>query len=184
MQVAAGWLKGMPLAAPRHLRATESKVRQAMFNILGGRVEGACVIDAFAGSGALGIEALSHGAQQVIFLEHHPACVAALQRNLAKIRPGQVPGSWQLVRGDALRHLTRLAEQGLRADVLLADPPYRGGWGKKLLREASACAILAPTGILCLEHARHDEPEEAVGSLVVRTRHRYGETVLSFYQHA
>ncbi len=183
-RIAAGALKGLQLTVPRHIRATEEKVRQALFNILGESVEGARVLDGFAGSGALGLEALSRGAAGVIFLEAHPACLSAIRENLARVPSGRVTAQMEVRRGDALRSLQALGQAGERVDLILLDPPYDGDWGKKALNAASACGILAPSGTLCLEHARQSVLPMTVGPLALRKQHRYGDTVLSFYQVA
>lgn len=183
-RIIAGSLKGRRLVVPPHIRASESKVRQALFSILGQTVEGARVVDGFAGSGAMGIEALSRGAAQVIFLESDQASLRALRRNLADIPPDAVTGRWDVWRGDALKLLHRLAEQGQQWDLIILDPPYGGQWGKKSLNAVVDYGILAPTGRLCLEHARHSAVPAEVGSLALRKQHRYGETVLSFYEVA
>ena len=179
--IAAGHLKGMALAVPRHIRATESKVRQAMFNILGGLVQGARVIDGFAGSGALGLEALSRGASEVIFLESDKDCLKALGKNLQRLRPDQVPGRWEVKAGDAFRGLKGLQGSG-RFDLILLDPPYDGPWGKKSLLVVEECGILNSAGVLCIEHARNDELPERIGRLALVAQHRYGSTVLSLYR--
>lgn len=181
-RIAAGALKGLTLRAPRHVRPTGDKVRQALFNILGSSVTGARVLDGFAGSGALGLEALSRGAARVVFLESHPACMAALRQNLSRIPPEAVAGRWEVVRGDVLRSLRGLARRRERFDLILLDPPYEGEWGRKTLNVVAECAILPVAGFLCLEHARANQPPSQIGPLALVTQHRYGETVLSFYR--
>ena len=181
-RIASGALKGFVLTIPRHLRATTANVRQALFNILGSQVIGARVIDGFAGSGALGLEALSRGAAWVVFLESHPACVSAIRQNLARLSSETIPGRWELHRGDALRTLETRLHRAKPFDLIILDPPYQGDWGKKALNVVAECAILAPAGFLCVEHARRNEPPSRVGPLELVKQHRYGETVLSFYQ--
>jgi 16S rRNA (guanine966-N2)-methyltransferase len=181
-RIAAGLLKGLTLDTPRRIRATEAKVRQALFNILGTSVAGARVIDGFAGSGVLGIEALSRGAGLVVFLESDAACLRIIQRNLARIPPGVIRGRWNVVRGDALRTLRALAAQSERFDLIVLDPPYEGMWGGKALNVVAECGMLSPAGLVCLEHARQSEPPLAVGRLAVVKQRRYGDTALSFYQ--
>jgi 16S rRNA (guanine(966)-N(2))-methyltransferase RsmD len=173
------------LEVPRQIRPTEERVRQAFFNILGDRIEGVRLIDGCAGSGAVGIDALSRGASFVVFIESHPACVRALQANLARIDPAAVDGGWTIVRGDILRVLRAhgqkpWADGGI--DLLWLDPPYADGLGRKLLQRLGDCAILAPSGIVCVEHARREELPPASGLLRRRSQHRYGHTVLSFYE--
>ena len=190
LRVAAGALRGLIIDVPPHIRPTEGKVRQAIFNILGPSIAGARVIDAFAGSGALGLEALSRGAGFVAFLESNPACLRAIERNLAQvttsrqIAPEAVFAQWTVLPGDANRSLEVLAGRGERFDVALLDPPYDGEEGKKALQAVGRSAILAASGILCLEHARSTRLPTTAGSLGLIKQHRYGETVLSFYQGA
>jgi len=182
-RIAAGALKGMALSVPRHIRATESKVRQAIFNILGAQVEGAKVLDGFAGSGALGLEALSRGAARVVFLESHPACLRAIRQNLDRVKPELVPGRWEVRPGNVLRSVEELAGRG-SFELILLDPPYEGPWGKKSLLVVAECGILNAAGVLCMEHARRVELPPRVGHLALVAQHRYGQTVLSFYRLA
>lgn len=179
--IIAGALKGMPLAIPPHIRASEGKVRQALLNIVQPLIEGARVIDGFAGSGALGLEALSRGAGRVVFLESHAACLKALADNLSRASERAPRGSWAVCRGDAVRNLRALARREAPFDVIVLDPPYHSEEGKKALNVVAACAMLAPAGILCLEHARHHGVPPAAGELELTKQHRYGDTVLSFY---
>ena len=181
MRIAAGELRGMGLKVPPHIRATEGKARQALFNILGERIVGARVVDGFAGSGALGLEAISRGASLVLFLEADPVCVKTIQANLSRIDPEQVSGRWDVLVGDALRGLRISAERFGPFEVVILDPPYDGAWGKKSLNVVADCAMLAPAGILCIEHALRNEPPAESGSLKLMKQHRYGGTVLSFY---
>ena len=178
LRLTGGEWNGLTFATPAHIRASEQKVRQALFNILAARVLGARVLDGFAGSGALGFEALSRGAAFAVFLESHPACLRALRSNLSRIDRGR----WELIPGDLLRTLPRLARHHPPFDLILLDPPYEAGLEKNLLNAVGRCGILAPAGILCMEHAARHEPPVSLGSLSLMKQHRYGGTVLSFYQ--
>ena len=182
LRVAAGALKGMRLEVPRAIRPTEERVRQAFFNILGEGIRGARLMDGCAGSGAVGIEALSRGASFVAFVESDPAAVRALRANLARLDPSAVDGAWAVMRGDIERTLTREASALAPIDVLWLDPPYAGGLGRKLLQRLGDCAILSPSGIVCMEHARREELPPSSGFLKQRSQHRYGHAVLSFYE--
>ena len=183
-RISGGILRGRTLVIPKALRPTEEKVRQALCNIIGGRMAGARVIDGFAGSGAFGLEALSRGAAMVYFLEFDPDCVTAVQDNLSRLAlPGQVPGTWRVMPGNAFRSLKTLAQQGERFDVIFLDPPYRSIAAKKVLNTVAECAMLAPAGLLCVEHARQSDVPPSAGSLTLAAQHRYGETVLSLYAH-
>ena len=180
-QVTGGQLKGLPLVVPRHIRVTEAKVRQALFNILKDVVEGARVIDAFAGSGALGLEALARGARDVYFLESHPSCVQAIRHNVVRAAARGFHGRCEILEADAVDSLRRLARAGETVDLVVADPPYEGAEGKKVLKALADCGILAPSGICCLEHPRQVDLPAYFGPLAVRSQHRYGDTVLAFF---
>lgn len=184
LRIAAGSLKGLTLQVPPKVRATEGIVRQAIFNILAQRIPGASVLDGCAGSGSLGIEALSRGAARVTFIESDGRHVEAIEANLARLPGGQAAGDWRVVHADIERAVERLARQGVRFDVILLDPPYAEEVAKKALRAVAAYDILAPAGIVCLEHALSAVVEEAAKPLVQIKRHRYGNTVLSFYELA
>jgi 16S rRNA (guanine(966)-N(2))-methyltransferase RsmD len=120
MRVVAGRLRGRRLAAPpgRATRPTSDRVREALFSMLGD-VSGARVLDLYAGSGALGIEALSRGAAQAVFVDADPRAVAAVRRNLAAVGADAV-----VVRRDAVRFLTSAAADDARYDLVFVDPPY------------------------------------------------------------
>jgi len=181
-RIVAGALRGLVLAVPRHIRASEEQARAALFNVLGSGVMGARVVDAFAGSGAMGLEALSRGAREVAFLESHPTCLKAIEANIARTVQYGAGGRCVVYRGDALRGLRALSRQAEPWDVVILDPPYRGSWGKKALNVSASCGILPRTGILCLEHARQSQMPASLGPLIRIKQHRYGDTVLSFYQ--
>ena len=182
LRISAGTLKGMRVEAPRSIRPTEERVRQAFFNILGEGIQRARVMDGCAGSGAVGIEALSRGAACVTFIESQPDALQALRANLARVDPEAVEGTWAVVRGDIERMLARQVEEPALVDVIWLDPPYHSGLGRKLLQRLGDCAILSPSGIVCVEHARREELPPSSGFLKQRSQHRYGHAVLSFYE--
>lgn len=160
------------------LRPTSEKVKEALFSILGPRMEGSRVVDAFAGTGALGIEALSRGAARVVFVERDPASLAVLRRNLQRI---ENPVGARLVAGDASRPFSWGADV-LPADLILADPPYRHGWPERLLDGLSAAGTLALDGRLVIEHETGAEPIHPAWEALARRR--YGDTTLSFFRRA
>jgi 16S rRNA (guanine(966)-N(2))-methyltransferase RsmD len=180
MRIAAGALKGLTIRAPRQIRPTEGLVRQALFNILGQVVAGARVLDAFAGSGALGLEALSRGADAVTWIESDPEAQRALQQTLERL-PADLAARGRLLRGDALRLIPALSDEGRQYDLILLDPPYSQEVAKKALRLVGGCVILARSGIVCVEHAHGTAMPTTEGPLAMTTQHRYGHTVLSFY---
>ncbi|MBI2104950.1 MAG: 16S rRNA (guanine(966)-N(2))-methyltransferase RsmD [Candidatus Omnitrophica bacterium] len=179
-----GRWKGRALLVPPGVRATEAKVRQALGNILGPVLEGARVLDAFAGSGAIGFEALSRGAAFVAFLDESPEAVLAIRDNLARLGRDAPRSAWRVMQMDVVRGLRELAESEPPFDVIVLDPPYRSEEGKKALNGIAQYAILAHAGIVAVEHHQRTVPPPAVGPLRQFKRHRYGDTVLSFYRAA
>lgn len=181
-RIIAGQFKGRTILMPPRIRATEAKVRQALFNILGAGVEDARVLDGFAGSGALGLEALSRGASFVAFIESDAEAVVAIRDNLARLEPELAREAWRLVHFDVERGLRALAASERPFDIILFDPPYHTEEGKKALITVVDCAMLAPVGIVAIEHDQRTPLPSPIGPLRQCTQHRYGDTVLSFYQ--
>lgn len=183
MRVIAGSAKGRRLEAPRGraVRPTADRVKEALFSILGSRVDlgGAVMLDVFAGSGALGIEALSRGAAAVTFVEQDAAARRALSANLA--RCGLAERS-RIVKQAAAGALARLAEEGARFDGVLMDPPYHGGLADRLLAQLGDGALLRAGSWVMVEHHLEDRLAEVYGTLRLTTTKRYGKTVLSLYR--
>jgi 16S rRNA (guanine966-N2)-methyltransferase len=180
MRVIAGEYGGRRLEAPRGLRTrpTSDRVREALFMSLG-ELDQVRVVDLFAGSGALGIEALSRGASFVHFVDSDRNARDTLARNLATLGAGERSKIWPLT---LPRGLARLEEELLAADLVLADPPYGG---------ADACAVLALLGRagalragtrVVVERHQKDELPETAGALVLGRERRYGETVVNLYE--
>ena len=174
MRVIAGRLGSRRLrAAPRGVRPTADRVRESLFAALGD-VEGARVLDLFAGSGALGIEALSRGASRVVFVEQARASLAVLRGNLDDLELH--PGS-EVLPIDARRALPLLAERGERFDLVLVDPPYRAGLYRAVLEALIEFALVAPGGSVVVERAKRNPLDPIEGWLQERER-TYGDTVL------
>jgi 16S rRNA (guanine966-N2)-methyltransferase len=177
MRIIAGQRRGATIFAPKGLatRPTGDRVREAAYNLIG-PVDDATVLDLFAGSGALGLEALSRGAQRVTFVESDPEAVRAINRNLDKLR---LTGA--IVRQeDALRALATDAAAGRRYDLVLVDPPYEmfSKLQTKLARHLPA--VLAPDGLLVVETSAREQPELP---LAIRTSRRYGAARLTLFEH-
>lgn len=180
MRVIAGTLRGRRLIVPgRGVRPTADRVRESLFATLGD-VTGAAVLDLFAGSGALGIEALSRGAESVVFVEKAPATLAVLERNLDALA---LRDRSRVLRGDAVRGLRRLAREGLRFDLVLADPPYASGEAERVLREIAEGGLLCPEGVLVIERGRR-HPVPRVQGLALVEQRSYGDTTIERFTPA
>jgi 16S rRNA (guanine966-N2)-methyltransferase len=152
-------------------------VRESLFMALE-PLAGLRVVDLFAGSGALGIEALSRGAAWADFVEREPAARRVLQENLDSLELLACSRVWAL---ELPRGLERLSAALRRADLVLADPPYGGGPARAVLDGLGRSGILRPGARVVLEHHAKDEVPEAAGGLVRTRARRHGETTVSTY---
>ncbi len=177
MRIIAGERRGRPLRGPRRggVRPTGAYLREAVFNVLAPRIAGARLLDLFAGTGAIGLEALSRGAGAATFVDQE---VGALRANLARLGFGDKA---ILVRGDALRALRRLAGAARRFDLIYADPPYGANLAARTVAEVAEGGLLAPGGLLVVEHHHKVPLPETAGTLARRRELRHGETVVTFY---
>ena len=176
MRVIAGRLKGRRLEGPRWegLRPTSDSLRETLFNILGPRIDGARVLDGYAGTGALGIEALSRGAAHVTFVERDRRALALIARNLAACG---VSGGYTIVSSGVETMAEPLA--GQHFDIVLLDPPY--GIGPLDGVVADAQGALGDGGVLVLEHAARAAAPARAGALVLTRRVTAGDSALGFY---
>ena len=174
MRIITGTLKGRRLVAPpgQSVRPTSDRLRETLFNVLGDSIVGARVLDAFAGTGAIGIEALSRGAVHATFVESDPRVIRVLSEN---VRACGVADACAIIRADFLR----LRRSAGHFELTLLDPPYDIDDLAAVLDVAAA--TVAPNGRLVLEHSRRRASPEAAGPLS-RTRVLVaGDSALSFY---
>ena len=178
MRVTGGRLGGRHLvAAPRGVRPTADRVREALFARLSD-LAGVRVLDLYAGTGALGIEALSRGAEHVLFVERSRASLVALRRNLDAL---DLVARARIVRGDACSALRRLAREDLRFELVLADPPYADRDIARALELLRSGGLLAPGATVVVERSRR-HPLPSVEGLVKHESRRYGDTTLEWLE--
>lgn len=172
MRIIAGEHRGATIFAPkgRDTRPTSDRVREAAFNLIG-PVDDASVLDLFAGSGAMGLEALSRGAAKAVFVESDREACRTIERNLAKLG---LTGASVLCR-DAFQ---ALAAERSAYDLILCDPPY--GFANQARLASYMRKALAPSGLLVYETAKRDEP--ALDGLNVRTSRTYGAARLTLFE--
>lgn len=180
---------GRTIHPPRgaQTRATMDQVRQALFNLVGERVRGARVLDLFAGSGALGMEALSRGARHVTWVDSSIFCVRAIKANLESLLPAaQGPQPTAVLRADALAAIRRMSREHRLFDLVLLDPPYGTDLARISLNALTQHAIVETSGWVVVEHdKRLTEARLAVhpdGRLGWVKSKRYGDTVLTIYE--
>jgi 16S rRNA (guanine966-N2)-methyltransferase len=185
MRIVAGEFRGRHLESPtwEGLRPTSDRLRETLFNILSASVRGARVLDAYAGTGAVGIEALSRGAAHVTFVEQDPRAVKLIERNLDRVGLGRRSpleagqAGHAIIRAGFADAAARLA--GEHFDLVILDPPYAEGGADEAL--AAAVALVGPGAHLVLEHAtRHPPPPDRAGLRLRRTV-KAGDSALSFY---
>lgn len=177
MRIIAGRFGRRRLAGPvsEGVRPTSDRLRETLFNVLGPGVEGARVLDAFAGTGALGLEALSRGARAAVLVEHDPRALAVVADN---VRRCGVQAECRIVRGQFPSAAARLGP----FDLILLDPPYDTSSLDALLE--AAAPMLSAAGLAVLEHARRREAPEVAGSLKRVRLLIAGDSALSFYRPA
>jgi 16S rRNA (guanine966-N2)-methyltransferase len=179
MRVIGGEFRGRKLRVPRGdaTRPTSDRVRESLFNVLGHRVEGARFLDAFAGTGAVGIEALSRGASRVTFVENAKNALAVLDANLNLV---QVEGRIRVMAREFVNAVVSMGAE-IPFDLIYLDPPYAPGELLRALRLASADGFLAPDGWLVAEHEKWLILPEAEGKLRKVRSLIYGRTTLSIF---
>lgn len=178
MRVIAGRLGGRRLSAPRGrtTRPTSDRVREALFSMLG-ELDGIVALDLFAGSGALGIEALSRGAERVVFVERDASAVATLRANLATLGLGESEATVRV--GEALGSLRAARARGETYDLVFVDPPYRHASELQSALSALLPALLGPGARVVVESDRRVPAELALEMI---TRRRYGDTTITIHR--
>ncbi len=184
MRVIAGEFRSRQLQAPRGMatRPTSDKLRETLFNVLGSRVSGAKFVDLYAGSGAVGVEAISRGAEFCWFAEKAAPAVAAIRANLRALK---VAGGYAIEDRGVARLLAGLVKAGRVVDVVFLDPPYEAAeeYARTLgFFGEHAAEVLAQGAVVVAEHARKAELAERFGELVRYRVLEQGDAALSFYE--
>jgi 16S rRNA (guanine966-N2)-methyltransferase len=186
MRVIAGTYRSRILKSLKNLalRPTSDRLRETLFNVLGPSVVGARFVDVFAGTGAVGIEALSRGAAEVVFIENHPPAVALIRKNLESLG---VRSGAAVFGADALRGLEMLAAKrkgdGATFDFVFLDPPYAAAEEyARVLRVLGSASFLAPGSVIIAEHHKKFDLPVRAGSLTRFRILKQGDAALSFYR--
>jgi len=167
------------------LRPTSDRLRETLFNVLSHRVAGSRFLDIFAGTGAVGIEALSRGAIEIVFIENHAPAVALIRHNLESLA---VPGGAQVLPLDALRALEKIARKHKPTDApfdfVFLDPPYaEKEQYDRVLGFLGTAPFLATDSVVIAEHRRTCELPQRIGRLLQTRILRQGDAALSFFEH-
>lgn len=177
MRVITGKYKGRTLVAPENVaRPTLDRMKETLFNILNTKLQGACVLDLFAGSGQLAIECLSRGARRAILCDNSREALAAIKANFAKI--GEKP---EIEFCDFRQCLARVDE---KFDVIFVDPPYKSDFYGVVLSEIDSRQLLSDDGWVVCEHSATDDMPQTVGGLTMFDCRKIGTVKFSFYKRS
>lgn len=178
LRITGGEARGRKINSPDGLpvRPTGAKVRQAFFNILGTKINGCRFLDLFAGSGLMGLEALSRGAQSLTFVDENYRVIKAIKSNLEILKYEA-----DVICGDISKVVPKLKARSF--DVIFADPPYASQLGETALRLVEQYDLLDHDGVLIIEHAKYLSFKTEPVELCCKEIRSYGQTVLSIYRH-
>ncbi|MDP4118078.1 MAG: 16S rRNA (guanine(966)-N(2))-methyltransferase RsmD [Bacillota bacterium] len=180
MRVVAGEAKGHKLISPNGLetRPTTDKVKESLFSMITGHISGALVLDLFAGSGSLGIEALSRGAEKCVFTDMNNEAVRHINTNLDHTK---LQGKAEVIKCNAL---TYLKECDRKFDIILLDPPYHHGLAENALRIINERNILSDDGVISVETDDGELDLQRIGRLECIKDKKYGRISLKIYENA
>ena len=184
MKIIGGQLKGRNFYMPEGIRPTQGIVRKALFDILGQDMEGVVLLDLFAGSGAVGLEAISRGAAKATIVEKDPKCVDVITGNINLLsikadEAGVLP--FEIIHTDAFAAIKLFVRQDKKFDVIFIDPPYGRGLAKKALKTLEGYDILQPNCTVVIQHEKSEILPEKQGRFLLFRQKKYGSTFLTIY---
>ncbi len=180
MKVIGGTARGRKLKVPKGLavRPTAARVKESLFNILRHDFSGLRVLDLYAGSGNVSIEALSRGAVEAVLVDESARSAAVIRENLTRLQLIRRAQIWIV---PAARALRKLDKAGAKFDLIFLDPPYERGLVKTTLEAIGRCALLNPDAIVVVEHSAREAVKPGYGEIILNDQRRYGDTRLSFF---
>jgi 16S rRNA (guanine(966)-N(2))-methyltransferase RsmD len=181
MRIIGGKARGRRLKVPKgqSVRPTAARTKEALFNIIPHDLSGVKVLDLFAGTGNLTIEALSRGAAEAILVDSFSESGKAIRENLRRVHLSDRTKVWITPVSRALRLLAR---RGETFDLIFLDPPYEKGWVESTLKIIANGNLLRDSGIMIAEHSRREALEARYGALVLYDQRNYRDTLLSFFR--
>jgi 16S rRNA (guanine(966)-N(2))-methyltransferase RsmD len=186
MRIIAGQAKGVRLKTVKglHVRPTADRVKESIFNILENlnlpnhAIDQAKVLDVFAGTGNLGLEALSRGAREVVFVEKSAASLAVIRENIITVK---MPRLCQVIKGDAFAVLAKLNKEGQTFNLAFADPPYDEGLAGRIVETFEGNFLLEDGALLLIEHSKGEMIDRKLKNLTFLRSQQYGQTMVSFF---
>lgn len=180
MRIIGGELKSRKIQFPksRLTRPMTDRTKETVFNIIGGLVDGKHILDLFAGSGSLGLEALSRGALDVIFVDQAEWSVKVVRKNLVQLG---LENKAKVYKGDVMRLIRKFEKDGNVFSLVFVDPPFNRGLVKKTLHRLDQSVILAPFAQVVVGHSRQEQLPESLQTLKLTRTKKIGQACLSFY---
>ena len=179
MKILYGIAKGKKLLIPKGARPLSSSVKEALFEKIKDKIKKSRFLDLFAGSGNVGIEALSRGAWKVTFVDKSSKAVKVIRENLKNC--GFLEFA-EIIQSDAISIIRTLHNRQCKFDIIFAGPPYKSNFAYEVLKEILNFPILDEDGILIIEHFKKYKLPEISGNLILKSKNIYGDTILSFYK--
>ena len=177
MRVISGLFKGRRINGGKNfsIRPTTDRIKESIFTILGDYVSGSQVLDLFGGSGSLGIEALSRGAEKVTFIEQQASSIAIMKKNIHQV--GIIPGKFEIIQSEVLHFCSHTPAT---YDIILADPPFHYPPLQKLIATITSRSVLNERGVLIIEHEISNPLEENTATYSIIKQKKYGRSLVSF----
>ena len=176
----AGTAKGHKLKTIKGMttRPTSDRVKESIFNIIAGEIEDSTVLDVFAGTGSLGIEALSRGANHAVFFDKSPECCGIIKENLAHTK---LADKAEVYSTDYIAGIGRLYRDGRKFDLIILDPPYNKNFIQETLKTLTNNDIMKNDGLIVIEHSTSDSLPKSIGRLEIINTRSYGDTSLTVF---
>ena len=187
MKIIGGKFKNRNFYMPATIRPTQNMLRKALFDLIGQDLEGLTFLDLFAGSGAMGLEALSRGAKKVTFVEKLPDSLKVIEENIVLLNTDLNALSLsecQVLEADGFAAVKEFSDEGQTFDIVFADPPYERGMAKKILKTLEAHDIVHSNSIIAIQHDRRESLPEADGRFSLFRERMYGNSLLTIYKVA
>lgn len=183
MRIITGKVRGLQLTVPKNMdvRPTADRVKESLFNIIGSKIIGAKVLDLFAGTGNLGLESWSRGAEQIAFIDESKESLRLVNSNINKCRAQE---NCKVHKGNAVTIAAHLASEGERFDFAFCDPPYNKGWVEQIIGLFPDHAFLQEGGYLIVERSAHNELPPLPECLENVREQKYGETYINFLRYS
>ncbi len=185
MKILGGTLRNRNFFMPQGIRPTQDKTRKAIFDILGQEVEGIIFLDLFAGSGAVGLEAVSRKAKQVVFVEKDSRCADVIIENITSLRGnsyGKDSHLFSVIKGDAFVVIKNFSAQDKKFDIVFADPPYGLDLAKKTLKTLMAYDILHPNSFIIIQHEKKEILPDFEGRILRVREKKYGDSRVTVFR--